>query len=245
MKKEDMCLSVFLWKPLCKAHQPQNLDITKPGKTLRLTSLFSAIFISLFTCCSVSIYPWCRLLLGRNDHFQQQSLRIRATCHNGPVTTNDYQCIWAGCQWTGLGTAGGAEEEIVESGRVGGGCMLQGDRGLTHQWQHQNLISHPFSQQSPLHIMCQEMKSICFERLTLILYVWRLAETGVRESNIPTERGGPAETWGSSDSSNSQTLFSPPPVCSFCITKVTGVAKTLLCIYLGTKIKTKTQHPHK
>ena len=53
---------------------------------------------------------------------------------------------------------------------------------------------------------------MCFERPTLILYVWRPAETGVREPNNPTER---AETCGSSDSSNSQASSSSPPVCSF------------------------------
>lgn len=142
---------------------------------------------------------------------------------------------WARNSWGGGGDGWG-----------GGGCILQGDRGLAHQWQHQNITSHPFSQQSPLHIMCQEMKSICFERLTLILYVWRLTETGVRESNIPTDRGGPAETWGSSDSSNSQTFFSSPPVCSFVSPRSHWLPKLCFaCMYLGSTIRTKTQHPHK
>lgn len=53
-----------------------------------------------------------------------------------------------------------------EDGGSWGGCTLQGDRGLARWWQHQNLTSHPFRQQSPLHIMCREIKSICFERAT-------------------------------------------------------------------------------
>lgn len=87
-----------------------------------LVYFLSAIFISLFTCCSVSIYPWWGLLLGRNDHFQQQSPRIRATCHIVPVTTNDYQCIWASCQCAGLGTAGGVGGGSGGDGGGGGGA---------------------------------------------------------------------------------------------------------------------------
>eukprot|EP00064_Thunnus_orientalis_P009401 superscaffoldBa00001190_g9425 len=71
-----------------------------------------------------------RLLLGRNDHFQQQSPRIRETCHIVPVTTNDYQCIWAGCQCAGVGTAGGVEE-MVEVGAARSKeteiCLCTGD----------------------------------------------------------------------------------------------------------------------
>lgn len=68
-----------------------------------------------------------------------------------------------------------------------GGCTVQGDSDLARWWQHQNLTSHAFSQQSPLHIMCWEMKSICFERLTLKLDVLRLSETGVTGSNNACE----------------------------------------------------------
>lgn len=97
--------SVFLWQtPSAKPTSPQRSRAKLQGW---LVYFLSAIFISLFTCCSVSIYPWWGLLLGRNDHFQQQSPWIRATCHIIPVTTNDYQCIWAGCQCAGLRTAGG------------------------------------------------------------------------------------------------------------------------------------------
>lgn len=106
--------------------------------------------------------------------------------------------------------------------------MLQGDRGLSHQWQHQNLISHPFSQQSPLHIMRQEMKSICSERPTLILYVWRPTETGVTESNLPTVGGEDTGVIRFLQRSNS--LFSSRLLIA--IPKVTAVAKSLYCIYV-------------
>lgn len=58
-------------------------------------------YIALLSCCSVSIFLWRGLLLGRGDHFQQESLWIRATCRIVPAATNDYQCIRAGLQCRG------------------------------------------------------------------------------------------------------------------------------------------------
>lgn len=102
-----------------------------------LVYFLPAIFISLFTCCSVSIYPWWGLLLGRSDHFQQQAPRIRATCHIIPVTTNDYQCIWAERQRAGLGNSRGWREE----GGVGVGGRRWWRWGL-HAPRRQRFSSH-------------------------------------------------------------------------------------------------------
>lgn len=113
IKKEDVQVFYLFLKTSLQSSPAPKILVLGGKARLRgwLVYFLSAIFISLFTCCSVSIYPWWGLLLGRNDHFQQRSLRIRATCHIVPVTTNDYQCIWAGCQCAGLGTAGGRGRE--------------------------------------------------------------------------------------------------------------------------------------
>lgn len=68
---------------------------------------FSHFPHSVNSVASVSSYPQRGLLPGRSNHFQQQTQGIGATCHTVPVTTNDYQCIQAGCQCAGLGIARG------------------------------------------------------------------------------------------------------------------------------------------
>lgn len=132
-------------------------------------------------------------------HVTSSQLQLRTTNASGQAAN-------------ALGKARKSPGVVVEEEM--GGCAVQRDSGLACWWQHQNLTSHAFSQQSPLHVMCWEMKSICFERLTLKLDVLRLAETVVTGSNNASEGEelGSRE-WGSSDSPASQVLFCLSPFC--------------------------------
>lgn len=79
--------------------------------------------------------------------------------------------------------------------------------------------------------MCCEMKSICFERL--MLCVWRLAETGVKESNNPYEnREGDSGSKGLSDSPNSHLLL-PFSFLLICSTKVSKRSPKLYFAHVG------------
>lgn len=146
-------LCVFLHKPQ-SSPAPKIVMLRSQTRLWgRLVYFLSAIFISLFTCCSVSIYPWWGLLLGRNDHFQQQSLRIRATSHIVPVTTNDYQCIWASCQCAGGGAGDGG----------GGGCTLQGERFSSHVAALKPHITPPQSTKSLICHVPRDWISLLWE----------------------------------------------------------------------------------
>lgn len=146
----------------------------------RLVYFLPAIFISLFACCSVSIYPRWGLRLGRSDHFQQQAPRIRATCHIVPVTTNDYQCIRAECQCAGQGTAGRGDGGGGAEGTIEVGAARSKEREVQHTCGGIKTSHHIPSVNKVPYISSAERVNQSALRGWVILHVWWPAETGVR-----------------------------------------------------------------
>lgn len=125
---------------------------------------FSHFPHSVNSVASVSSYPQRGLLPGRSNHFQQQTQGIGATCHTVPVTTNDYQCIQAGCQCAGLGIARGCW----------GTWWRWGERAPPTQRFSSvvGAIKPNVGQGSALDIMCRKMKLIGCKTPGLIRYMW-------------------------------------------------------------------------
>lgn len=176
----------------------------------------------------MSIYPWCGLLLGRNDRFQQQSLRIRATCHIGPVTTNDYQCIWAGCQWTGLGTAGGGWRRwwrwwgLYTPRRQRFNSPVAASKYHITSLQSTKSLTHHVSRDEINLLWEADSDTVCLEadwdRSQAVQYPeW--------------ERGTSGDVGVIWFIHQSNPLFFSSRLL-ICISKVTGVAETLLCMYV-------------
>lgn len=231
--KNCMCLSL---KTPTQSSPASKILVLRNRARLRgwLVYFLSAIFISLFTCCSVSIYPWWGLLLGRNDHFQQQSPRITATCHIVPVTTNDYQCIWASCQRAGLGTAVGGWGLDRRWWRWGL-CAPRRQRFSSHVAALKPHITSPQSTKSQTYRVPRDWINLLWEA------DW-YGMSGGQESERVRGSRDMGVIWFIQQSGP---LFLSN-LCSLVLPRSEGSLKLYFaCIFFGTKIQSKTHYPHK